>query len=336
MQLEGLKGFLPIDTGVVDDRPGLWWLDMHDARLAEPFFQQTVERFRLEHPERSPSFAEFHVLPQLEKSFESIKPTGFIFHSSRCGSTLLSNAVRTVNDSIVISEANAVDQLVARFITDDEPREVKRAIYSVLLRAVVAAFGQKLKGNEQQLIIKFSCSSVARLDQILRIWPNVPWLFVYRDPLETIVSNLTSPPGWLLDNDRRVLASLNNLTSTAIAAMDMTELCARSIGSFYSIASRLANRKSMLLNYAQLSDRLMLGVLKFFGIAPTDTEKDSIALVTKSYSKDNTGRTFEADSPAKRQQASSRVREMAAKWSYPYYEALESKRQDLERVSKVD
>ena len=321
---------MPIATGVVAERPGLWWLDMHDARLSEPFFQQSVDRFRLEHPEREPTFTEFHLLPQLEKSFDSIKPAGFIFHSSRCGSTLLSNAGRAIAGSTVISEANAIDQLVARLITDSEPRDVKRAIYGALLKAVVSAFGQRMTGQEQHLIVKFSCCSTSQLERITRIWPDVPWIFVYRDPVETIVSNLKTMPGWLLDKDRRILSAVIGVEESAIGEMDPAELCARSIGSFYATAKQLANRDCMLLNYEQFSIETLLNVLEFFGIAPTAAEVDEIAVAAQFYSKDTTTRIFENDGLRKRSQADDRVCEMAAKWSYPQYDELENMRCKLQ------
>jgi len=329
-QIETVQGCLPIATGVIAERPGLWWLDMHDVRLSEPFFQQSVDRFRREHPERQARFTEFHLLPQLEKSFDSIRPAGFIFHSSRCGSTLLANAGRSIPGSIVISEANAIDQLVARFLTDSEPREVKRAIYSALLKAVVSAFGQRITGQERHLIVKFSCCSTSELERITRIWPDVPWIFVYRDPIETIVSNLKTMPGWLLDEDRRILSAVIGEPVSAIGEMDPTELCARTIGSFYATARQLANRDCMLLNYEQLSLETLLNVLEFFGIAPTAEEEDEIAVAAQFYSKETTTRVFESDALNKRSQANDRVCEMAARWSYPQYAELEKTRLELE------
>src|SRR6185503_1465228 len=119
-QSTDLKGWLPVDADVVEGRPGLWWMDMSGVSLSEPFFQQTVERARRE--SRRELFTEFDVLLQLEKQIEGVSPTGFIFHSSRCGSTLVANACRAISDSIVLSEANAIDKLIARFITDvDNP-----------------------------------------------------------------------------------------------------------------------------------------------------------------------------------------------------------------------
>lgn len=308
---------------------------MHDVSLSEPFFQQTVERFRRDHPERKSTFIEFYLLPQVEKFLDSIRPSGFIFHSSRCGSTLLANAGRSVSGSIVISEANAIDQLVTRFITDNEQRDVKRAIYSALLKAVMSAFGQRLTGGEDHLIVKYSCCSTSQLGQVTRIWPDVPWVFVYRDPVETIVSNLKTMPAWLLDEDRRILASIIDEPVSAIEDMDATELCARAVGSFYATANQLANRDCMLVNYEQFSSTTLLKVLKFFGIAPNAEEADQIAEGARSYSKDS-GRPFENDTLTKLGQASNRVREMAATWSYPQYEALETKRIMLEESLSKD
>ena len=121
-------------------------MDMSDVSLTEPFFQQTVERAK-EDKQRGEQFTEFDVLLQLEKVFDSVSPTGFIFHSSRCGSTLVSNACKVVTDSIVISEANAIDKIVARFITDAPEGSVKESIYSVFLRGVVGALGQRRTGS---------------------------------------------------------------------------------------------------------------------------------------------------------------------------------------------
>ena len=96
-------GFLPVDAVVVDGRPGLQWMDMSGVSLAEPFFQQTVERLRADG--RRELFTEFDVLLELEKQLDSVQPTGFIFHSSRCGSTLVANACRAINNSLSLTRS---------------------------------------------------------------------------------------------------------------------------------------------------------------------------------------------------------------------------------------
>jgi hypothetical protein len=330
MAFTELKGWMPIDAVIVDGRPGLSWMNMTGVDLTEPFFQQTVDRWKSEHPEREELFTEFDRLIQVEQSFDSIAPTGFIFHSSRCGSTLLANACRAISGAIVLSEPPAVDKLIARFTTDVEEHAVKEMLYSICLRGVVRALGQRRSGQERHLFIKFACCSVSQIERIQRIWPNVPWVFLYRDPVETVVSNMQNRPAWLEDQDHRVLASLIGVASEAIADMSAEELCARSIGSFYSIAHRVANDRALLLNYNQLS--LAEIVLNFFGVRPAAAEMETIAKQSQTYSKAASGeRVFIADAVAKQQAATDVIRQVAEQWANEPYQLLEQKRLGINR-----
>jgi hypothetical protein len=331
----GLKGWLPVDADVVDGRPGLWWMDMSGVSLTEPFFQQTVERAKAENNNRGERFTEFDVLLQLEKVLDSVPPTGFIFHSSRCGSTLVANACRSITDSIVLSEANAIDKLVARFITDAPEGSVKESIYSVLLRGVVHALSQRRTGSEQHLFVKFACCSFAQIERVKRIWPEVPWIFLYRDPVETIVSNVNSVPPWLVDNDRRVLASITGASASEVAGMGLEELCARTIGSFFSIALRAASDNSIMVNYNELSVSVITSVLRFFKVSPSADELSAIERGSRVYSKEvSSTRTFVADSTTKRAIASDLVRESAERWAMKPYRLLEEKRLARESVNQ--
>jgi hypothetical protein len=319
------KGWLPVDAVVVDGRPGLLWMEMPDVSFTEPFFQQTVERVKTENNRRE-LFTEFDVLLQLEKVLDSVPPTGLIFHSSRCGSTLLANACKAIANSIVLSEANPIDKLIARFFTDaTDP--VKQSLYSVFLRGVVHALGQRRTGTEQHLFIKFSCCSFPQIDRIRRIWPNVPWIFLYRDPIEIIVSNLADVPPWLMDNDRRVLASITGVSPGQVEEMRLEELCARTIGSFYSMALRVAKDEGLLLNYNQLSEPVISRVLRFFEVNPSAEEIETIERGSRIYSKEVSGtRTFVADTRAKQKLANDLVREAAEQWAIEPYRLLEQKR----------
>ena len=327
MALTDLQGWMPVDAVVVEGRPGLSWMNMAHVDLAEPFFQQTVDRLRLEHPDRRETFIEFDTLVQLEKTFDSVAPTGFIFHSSRCGSTLLSNACRALTGAIVLSEPPPVDKLIARFITDADEQGTKALLYSVFLRATVKALAQRRTGQERHLFVKFACCSTSQIERIRRVWPNVPWVFLYRDPVETIVSNMSNRPSWLMDEDHRVLASVIDSSPEAVAEMSAEELCARSIASFFSTAHRVANERALLLNYNQLSTAEISKVLNFFGIEPAAAEMETIARQSRIYSKATSGaRAFVADAETKQQLATDTIREMAERWANKPYQLLEHKR----------
>lgn len=314
-------GWMPVDAVVVDERPGLLWMQLADVHFNEPFFQQTVDRVRAEHPKRAEKFTEFDALLQFDKVLPRVEPTGFIFHSSRCGSTLLANACRALTDSIVLSEANPIDKLLARFVTDAD-NAVKKSLYSVFLRAVVNALVQD---DQKRVFIKFSCCSVSQLASIQRIWPNVPWVFLYRDPVETIVSNVANPPAWLLDEDHRILAHITGTSPGDVAEMSLEERCARSIGSFFTTAHTLAHDNSMLLNYNLLSVPVICDVLRFFCVSPTAVDVEAITNCSRFYSKHSQERPFVPDTDVKQQNASSVIREMAERWASRPYALLESK-----------
>ena len=332
MALPELKGWLPVDAVVLDGRPGLAWLNFAGVELAEPFFQQTVDRLQAEYPERREVFTEFDALVQLETTFDSVAPTGFIFHSSRCGSTLLANACRATDGAIVLSEPLAVDKLIARFITDTDEHGTKEKLYSLFLRGAMKALGQRRTGNERRLFVKFACCSVSQIERIQRIWPDVPCVFLYRDPVETIVSNLQNPPAWLQDEDRRVLASITKTTTEAVAAMSTAELCARALGSFYAIAKRVANDRTLLLNYNQLSLAEITNALNFFGVKIAAAEMETIARQSQTYSKSTSGaRAFVSDADAKQRAAGEFVRDAAERWARKPYQLLEQTRLEHQR-----
>jgi hypothetical protein len=108
--------------------------------------------------------------------------------------------------------------------------------------------------------------------------------------------------------------------------MSAEELCARSIGSFYSIAHRVANDRTLLLNYAQLSLAEISNVLNFFGVRPAATEMETIVRQSQTYAKAVSGeRVFIADAAAKQQVATDLVRNVAHEWASEPYQLLEQR-----------
>ena len=85
------QGWLPIGTSWWHDQLYIQWSYFGKQRLREPFFQGSVQRclfkpfnqlFRYMTPITS--------LPDWLQDYPGLRPSGFIFHMSRCGSTLVS------------------------------------------------------------------------------------------------------------------------------------------------------------------------------------------------------------------------------------------------------
>jgi hypothetical protein len=213
---EQLKWWLPVDAVIDGGRPAVEWMNMRDVSFDEPFFHETIARVKANGGAQS-VVTDLDFLLQMEKICDSVEPTGFIFHTSRCGSTLLANACRALRGSIVISEAPVLDKISSRFFTDAEPNSTKELIYMLFLKAAVTALGQRPKRIENRYFVKFACSSTLQMQRIRRVWPNVPFVFLYRNPVEVIVSNLRTTPEWMKPQS-------NPKTAAAIVGVEVGEV----------------------------------------------------------------------------------------------------------------
>src|SRR5258705_13622399 len=83
------------------------WLYLGDEKITEPFFEETIGKCRVL-PENSRwltrCVSSLEVLPEWAQQVETISPTAFIFHISRCGSTLVSQLLGLQPVNIVLSE----------------------------------------------------------------------------------------------------------------------------------------------------------------------------------------------------------------------------------------
>ena len=98
-----IRGWLPVRLSFHGHKPRVEWLFFGHKVLSEPFFQQSVSRLRADNQNVATRTTGPNILLRCK---QEIPPSGFIFHVSRCGSTLLSNALKTVPGMVVISEAN--------------------------------------------------------------------------------------------------------------------------------------------------------------------------------------------------------------------------------------
>ena len=310
---------LPVDAIVDQGRPAIEWLDMTGVALTEPFFHQTVSRVR---ETRSSVLTDLDELIRFEKVADSLAPSGFIFHTSRCGSTLLANACRTLSGSLVVAEAPVVDKLISRFFTDTDLERKKELLYSVLLRCAVTGLGQRRLGNERHYFIKFAVASILQFSRIRRIWPTVPVVFLYRDPVETMVSNLENTPEWMtIDSNPAVSAAIAGVREEDLGTVSSEEFCARALGGFYEAIGASQDENSLICNYNQLSGKRLLRLVEFFGVSVSEEESEKIRGLAQLYSKDPS-RTFQADGDLKRAKASDRVKELAERWAMPSYKRV--------------
>jgi len=297
------------------------WCYLGAERFSEPFFDGTIER-----AQSRPFNGLFTHRTSISEAGEwcaaspGMEPAGFIFHMSRCGSTLVSQMLAALLDTVVISEASPIDWL-ARAGWIPEP------VRGEWLRWVVSALGQKRAGTETRYFIKFDSASTIALQFIRRVFTPVPWVFLYRDPDEVMVSHMREAaaavtPGVITD-----CAAIDN-PMAEVLTMSREEFAARVIGRWcQSTLSTLSTMdgRGMLVNYTQLPEAVEGAIARHFGMELSPDEKALMRRVTARDAK-RPALPFSADGEAKRREASDAMREAAAKWIGPYYAELERMR----------
>lgn len=189
-----LRGWLPYAVNVRADDPELRWCHPGRDRLTSPFFEQDVGAALAR-----PFNGRFDVRTSMAAtathlgSYPPIPPTAFIFHTGRCGSTLVAQLLAVDPANRVLSEPSPLDAVLRAPLS----RPVDPQIHLEWIRTTVGALGQPAPG-ERRLFVKLDSWSLLAAERIDAAFPGVPWLFVVRDPVEVLVSLLRSPSMTLL------------------------------------------------------------------------------------------------------------------------------------------
>lgn len=123
-------------------------------------------------------------VPNLSGMVEQVQPSGFIFHLSRCGSTLVSRSFTGLSKCRVLSESPLLTQVLLDGSLSDMQRRAA-------LTFCINTQGQ-LFHPEQHLLIKWNAWDLQFWPLILSLYPQVPVLLLLRDPVEILASQQKS------------------------------------------------------------------------------------------------------------------------------------------------
>lgn len=303
--------------------PSMEWMLVGRRRFTRPFFEDTIQEL-LRHPFHH-AFRRHTPLDELDSiaaANGSAPPKGFIFHMSRCGSTLLAQSLAAVDRHIVLSEPPPVDSILRSHFRDARITTAQRARW---LRSLLTVMGRMREDVEDGLFVKFDCWSIAEIAVVRSAFPDVPWIFLYRDPIEVLVSQLRQPSLWAVPGS--LSPAVLGIEPAELAGIPRDEHCARLLGRICQIAhdSFLSETGGLLVNYLELPQFCYTGMLRHFGLHLTSSEIETIRQTGQNYSK-TPGLQFEPDAESKRQSASAREKELAEEWIAPHVAQLETRR----------
>jgi hypothetical protein len=182
-----LKNWLPYRLFVTNNELSCRWLSLEDISIDDPFFEDTISAcMRL--PVNTKPFqcvSSADILPVWSPGMDAVSPTAFIFHISRCGSTLLSQLLAIDPRHIVLSEVPLFDELLRLHYKQPTPTP---DIADEWLKAAIHFYGQKRNGGEQQLVIKSDCWHIFFYERLRKLYPTTPFILLYRAPDEVLRS----------------------------------------------------------------------------------------------------------------------------------------------------
>ncbi|SFE04277.1 sulfotransferase family protein [Paracidovorax konjaci] len=255
-----------------------------------------------------------------------LAPSGIVFHVSRCGSTLVAQAFAAIDGHVALSEAPLLDDLLraqAMLPTLDAALAIPAA------RAVASAWAQPPRPGQltgaRHLVVKCDCWATGYAERIAQAWPDAPWLFLYRDPVEVLVSQLQQRAAYLIPGGPLGVDPAGIAFDDALR-MGPEAYCARSLGGIYeAMVRQFRPERTLLLDYRQLPSAILSAVAPHFGMVPGPEAALQIESTFAVHAK-HPNHPFAPDAQRKRQQASPRVLELAAQWIAPHYDTLEALR----------
>jgi hypothetical protein len=321
---QDFSGWLPIRAWFQNGEWRLDWCWFGEQRLARPFFRDDVDQaLRLPFNQAFRRETSIQALLDWQAASPGLLPTALIFHASRCGSTLMAQMLAALDDNIVLSEPPPLDNLLRahRLAPQVAPRQ------PAWLAALLSAYGQRRQGSEQRLFIKLDAWNVFEAPLLLSLYPEVPRVFLYRDPLEIVVSQLRQPgmhrvPGLLG-------SSALDLPAEEALRMTPAEYTSRTVGSILQKGLELCQRHGAIaVNYQELPEACWGRLASMLAVedAHLPQLRESAGFDAKQPSQ-----SFHPDSQSKREAADQNLREAVEYWAGEAYRALEKWRQTKDK-----
>lgn len=294
LQPHPLRHWIPYKLLSTDEQLTLRWLYLADQPINSPFFGDTQQRC-LSHPYNSQSKAVVSSLDGLidmAQTVPSVAPSAFIFHVSRCGSTLLSQLLSLNERHIMLSEVPLLDSLLR---LTDTIRQSSAHQQEQAFQAALRLLSHKRTGLETHVFIKTDSWHVLGYDTLRRLYPTTPFILLYRSPDAVLRSQqkqrgIQAVPG--LISPEFMGFSPDQLTSMDLDSY-MTKVLERYFEAFLAIAERDANY--LLLNYQADGMAMMQELIRFLNLPVT--KEDYAAMAQRcSYHGKYPGQSFQKES----------------------------------------
>jgi hypothetical protein len=312
------RPWIPAQIRWTPTGPLVDWCHLGDLRFTAPMFEQTIGT-AMAHPFNLLFRQSTPLAAMLEPVAFELRPAGLIFHMSRCGSTLVSRMLATLPENVVLSEPDPLDQVLR---VRSRALGVTDAQIVALLRGMTAALGRRRHAEECDLFIKLEGWHMLQFPLIRSAFPDVPWIFLYRDPLEVLASLERLRPRQMLPGG--IDAGLLGLDPATASGLSDRVYGARVLERICTAALAHCADGGRLIAYRQLPGAVLDDVFGHFGLRCGAEARARMGEVARFHAKRPDVR-YADDSEEKRRDADQETRALAARLA-PLYAQLDTVR----------
>ena len=282
-----LKDWIPIKLFSSSGIDHCRWLYVDNVNFTEPFFDQTILKCH-KLPVNSKIYrpvSSLDILPKWSGQIESIAPTAFIFHVSRCGSTLISQLLGLNTENIVLAEVPFIDELL-------RSGHAGKTGVSSLVKAAISLYGAKRNEQNKRLFIKTDSWHIHFYKQLRELYPEVPFILLYRRPDEVIHSHqkkrgMQAVPGV-------IEPGVFNFIQEDIEGIGLDEYMAKVLETYFAafISILKSDKLAIPVNYNEGAIPIVKKIAGATGITLTTDDIESMVQRSSFHAK-NPGEVFE-------------------------------------------
>ena len=302
-RLHACPGLIPV--AIEPSNGGLLYLaDIGSHPLREWQFMYSIKKLAEDDALGESFTTGLELLSHRDLAPDGLSPNGFIFHVSRCGSTLLAKALARSPLNLVINQGGPLQRGFWAAVTDDWRKPIEASECNLqLFRNLVLLLARPRSATQKRSFFKFISWNVVYRDFVHAAFPRVPQLFLYREPVEVIASVRRETTAILQARGTGLASFLTGLTPAQESRLSDIAYLAHCYARYFSTALEAGERGSLTpVNYRSLvvPDAFPRILGTGLGLVVDDEELSIMREQFRFYSKDDANQSgFKPDAEAK-------------------------------------
>jgi hypothetical protein len=318
--------YLPV--GVSEKTGRVQWREVGACPFTHSVFQWSLDAWDPQWRSRPSFLTDLSLFAREDFALEGIVPSLFVFHMSRCGSCVLVRALAQSPRIVVMSEVPALNRLLFLLCEGRLGDPIVDVSKLRILRRFLLALGRRRDPAQRHYVVKLTSWNVVLFDSIRAAFPEVPCLFLYRDPAEVVVAAQRRPAGIFREKGTLRSASWTGLPLHELEAMSQLEYVAHCLQRIMSAA--LAAPEIDYLSYVDSRRESLPRLLGHYGI---QVPPEELAAMCGQFDFDAKSRQrdarFEDDTEEKRRAVTDEIREVVGRLLEPLHRRLEASPRNL-------